>query len=125
MSGYHDPGSCKAVHRLHHAPGIVVWAKTDVQSAMTETHLDLKGLKCPLPALKTRKALAGIVPGAVLVVACTDPLAAIDIPNLLNGTGDMLENQTEQDGTLVFRIRKSGPQTANPQAKRPGARPGP
>ena len=88
-----------------------MWAKTDVQSAktvMTETHLDLKGLKCPLPALKTRKALAGVKPGAVLVVACTDPLAAIDIPNLLNETRDVLEGQTERDGALVFRIRKSG-----------------
>ena len=80
---------------------------------MTETHLDLKGLKCPLPALKTRKALAGVEPGAVLVVACTDPLAAIDIPNLLNETRDILETQTEQDGALVFRIRKSGQRPKN------------
>ena len=86
---------------------------TDVQSAMTETHLDLKGLKCPLPALKTRKALAGVEPGAVLVVVCTDPLAAIDIPNLLNETRDVLETQTEQEGALVFRIRKLGPQSKN------------
>lgn len=73
---------------------------------MTETHLNLRGLKCPLPALKTRKALAGLVPGAVIVVECTDPLAALDIPNLLNETRDVLEAQTEQDGALVFRIRK-------------------
>ena len=74
---------------------------------MTETHLNLRGLKCPLPALKTRKALAGVEPGAVLVVECTDPLAAIDIPNLLNETRDVLEKQTECDGAFVFRIRKS------------------
>ena len=74
---------------------------------MIETHLNLRGLKCPLPALKTRKALLGIEPGAVIVVECTDPLAAIDIPNLLNETRDVLEGQTEQDGALVFRIRKS------------------
>jgi tRNA 2-thiouridine synthesizing protein A len=74
---------------------------------MTETHLNLRGLKCPLPALKTRKALAGLAPGTVIVVECTDPLAAIDIPNLLNETRDVLETQTEQDGALVFRIRKA------------------
>jgi tRNA 2-thiouridine synthesizing protein A len=76
---------------------------------MTETHLNLRGLKCPLPALKTRKALAGLRPGAVLVVECTDPLAAIDIPALLNETRDVLEAQREQDGALVFRVRKADP----------------
>ena len=74
---------------------------------MAETHLNLRGLKCPLPALKTRKALAEAQPGTVVVVECTDPLAAIDIPNLLTETRDVLEMQTEWDGALVFRIRKS------------------
>ncbi|TJV47644.1 MAG: response regulator SirA, partial [Mesorhizobium sp.] len=45
---------------------------------MTTRQLDLTGLKCPLPALKTRKALSGISPGERLEVRCTDPLAAID-----------------------------------------------
>ena len=80
---------------------------------MTEIHLNLRGLKCPLPALKTRKALAGLAPGAVIVVECTDPLAAIDIPNLLNETRDVLEAQREQDGALVFRIRKADPAAAS------------
>lgn len=79
---------------------------------MTETHLDLRGLKCPLPALKTRKALGGLEPGALLVVECTDPLAAIDIPNLLNETRDVLETQTQRDGALLFRIRKAERQPA-------------
>ena len=74
---------------------------------MTETRLNLRGLKCPLPALKTRKALAALAPGAVIVVECTDPLAAIDIPNLLNETRDVLETQSQEDGALVFRIRKA------------------
>ena len=74
---------------------------------MTESHLNLRGLKCPLPALKTRKALNGLTPGDIVVVECTDPLSAIDIPALLNETGDALEAQAEQDGALVFRIRKN------------------
>jgi tRNA 2-thiouridine synthesizing protein A len=77
------------------------------RALMAETHLNLRGLKCPLPALKTRKALSGVEPGSVIVIECTDPLAAIDIPNLLNETRDVLEAQTERDGALVFRIRKS------------------
>ena len=47
---------------------------------MTEKTLNLRGLKCPLPALRTRKALAGMVKDDVLIVECTDPLAAVDPP---------------------------------------------
>jgi len=75
---------------------------------MTETPLDLKGLKCPLPALKTRKALSRGPAGTLFVVTCTDPMAAIDIPNLVRETGDVLESQEKAEGSLVFRIRKAG-----------------
>ncbi len=74
---------------------------------VTMRQLDLTGLKCPLPALKTRKALSGIRPGERLEVRCTDPLAAIDIPNLVNETGDRLE-ATERDGDhIIFLIEKA------------------
>jgi len=71
-----------------------------------ETTVSLRGLKCPLPALKTRKLLAGLGPGDTLVIECTDPLAAIDIPNLLRETGDILEDTNTGDAVLTFRIRK-------------------
>jgi tRNA 2-thiouridine synthesizing protein A len=73
---------------------------------MTETHLDLRGLKCPLPAMRTRKALAGIEAGTLLIVACTDPLAAIDLANLTRETGDVLESRTDVASFAEFRIRK-------------------
>jgi tRNA 2-thiouridine synthesizing protein A len=76
-------------------------------AAMSETILDLRGLRCPLPALKTRKALSRLAAGDRLVVECTDPLATIDIPNLLRETGDVLEEDTAAPGLFVFRIRKS------------------
>ncbi|HEY7299325.1 MAG TPA: sulfurtransferase TusA family protein [Xanthobacteraceae bacterium] len=68
--------------------------------------MNLRGLKCPLPALRTRKALGGMAKGDVLVIECTDPLAAVDIPNLVNQTGDTLEDTTEHEKVLTFRIRK-------------------
>ncbi len=74
---------------------------------MPPVELNLRGLKCPLPALKTRKALLRLSSGGVLVVECTDPLAALDIPSLLHETGDRLEEQSERDGILLFRIRKT------------------
>jgi tRNA 2-thiouridine synthesizing protein A len=40
------------------------------------------------------------------VVECTDPLAAIDIPNLINQTGDVLEATSRAEKALTFRIRK-------------------
>ena len=73
---------------------------------MPEKTMDLRGLKCPLPALRTRKALSAMVKGDVLVIECTDPLAAVDIPNLINQTGDMLESTTRKKKVLTFRIRK-------------------
>ena len=73
---------------------------------MAETLLDLRGLKCPLPALKTKKALARMAAGEELVVECTDPLAGVDIPNLLRETGDALLDANKRSNLLVFRIRK-------------------
>lgn len=69
--------------------------------------LDLRGLKCPLPALRTRKALATLRSGDIATVECTDPLASIDIPHLVAQCGDVIELQMQQGGVLVFRIRKS------------------
>jgi len=73
---------------------------------MPDTVLRLQGLKCPLPALHTRKALRRLKSGEIVVVECTDPLAAIDIPHLVQQTGDILELSEQTDAVLTFRIRK-------------------
>jgi tRNA 2-thiouridine synthesizing protein A len=73
----------------------------------TTTKLDLSGLRCPLPALKTRKALKSIVPGSFLEVHCTDPLSVIDIPNLIRETGDKVEVTERGDQRIVFLIEKA------------------
>jgi len=73
---------------------------------MAEKTINLRGLKCPLPALRARKALSAMKSGDVLVAECTDPLTAIDIPNLLNQTGDTLLTSATENDVLVFRIGK-------------------
>lgn len=73
---------------------------------LTSTTLDLRGLLCPLPALRTRKALKKLTAGDLLVVECTDPLASIDIPHLIRQTGDRLERQDAEDGLYIFHIRR-------------------
>jgi len=73
---------------------------------MQRHDLDLRGLKCPLPVLRTAKALRGLTPGESLSVRCTDPMAAIDIPNLLRERGDHLDRMLRDDGLLTFEIRR-------------------
>ena len=74
---------------------------------MSETTINLRGLKCPLPALRTRKALTKLAAGDVLIVECTDPLVEIDIPNLIGETRDAIEDTTRQADVITFRIRKT------------------
>lgn len=69
--------------------------------------LDLKGLKCPLPALRTRRALKAAAAGARIVVTCTDPMAVIDIPHVAQEAGATLEARTVEDGLLTFVLRKA------------------
>ncbi len=66
--------------------------------------LDLRGLKCPLPVLRTRKALSRLDRGTALVVFCTDPLSRIDIPHLIHETGDLLKESVADDGVFIFHI---------------------
>ena len=69
--------------------------------------LDLTGLKCPLPVLKTRKALQSLAAGELLEICCTDPLAVIDIPNLIRETGDRIELLARSDSHVVFLVEKA------------------
>jgi tRNA 2-thiouridine synthesizing protein A len=72
------------------------------------SELDLVGLKCPLPALKTAKQLKGMAAGEILRVTCSDPMAVIDIPNLLRETGDALLAEEQAEARITFLIRKGG-----------------
>ena len=76
------------------------------QNAPTE--LDLRGLKCPLPVLRTRKALRRLAKGQALRVHCTDPLAAIDIPHLAREDGHALVSSEQSGGVSSFVLVKAG-----------------
>jgi tRNA 2-thiouridine synthesizing protein A len=86
---------------------------------MTKTTLDLTGLKCPLPALKTRKALKAVTPGDFLEVYCTDPLSVIDIPNLIRETGDKVEISQRSETRIVFLIEKTNGPIGKPDGTAP------
>ena len=70
--------------------------------------LDTKGLKCPLPVLKARKAMRDVPAGGVLRVLATDPGAVNDFEHFCKTTGHHLLSSREEGGTFVFDIRKSG-----------------
>ena len=74
---------------------------------MIPTKLDLTGLKCPLPALMTAKALKTLSPGERLEVHCTDPLSVIDLPSLVLKTGDKIEIAEQTEQRIVFLIEKA------------------
>lgn len=70
--------------------------------------LDLKGLKCPLPVLRARKALNGMAPGEELVVLVTDPAAPDDFRAFCDQSGHCLVGiEAEGDAHRVTVRRKS------------------
>ncbi|MEM5583546.1 MULTISPECIES: sulfurtransferase TusA family protein [unclassified Roseibium] len=73
----------------------------------TATTLDLKGLKCPLPVLKTRKALTRLNPGDRLEVLTTDPMAEIDIPHFCSENGHTLLEAVRVDDGHRFLLAKA------------------
>lgn len=66
------------------------------------TVLDVKGLNCPLPILKAKKALQAVAAGGLLEVLATDPGAVQDFRAFCRSTGNELV-ESSQDGT-VFRF---------------------
>jgi tRNA 2-thiouridine synthesizing protein A len=74
-----------------------------------EDILDLRGLKCPLPALFARRAVAGAGAGEAITVLADDPLAGVDIPHMCRQEGfDVLELERAGDRTQIV-IRKPIP----------------
>jgi tRNA 2-thiouridine synthesizing protein A len=59
-----------------------------------------------LPVLKARKRLEAMPAGAILKVIATDPMSAIDMPHFCNEQGHTLLGQSQDDGSLIFRIRR-------------------
>ena len=77
-----------------------------IRQDKAETVLDLRGLNCPEPVLRAKKALRGVSVGGVLVLECTDPLTVIDVPHFVNQTGHTLDARERREELYVFRITK-------------------
>lgn len=72
---------------------------------MSDLTLDTRGLTCPMPILKAKKALGSLDSGQVLCVLATDRGAVRDFEYFCKHTGHELLESTENAGEFVFRIR--------------------
>jgi tRNA 2-thiouridine synthesizing protein A len=68
--------------------------------------LDCRGLNCPLPILKTKKAIDTIEVGQILKMISTDPGAVPDVAAFSRRTGHEVVQQSEGDGEYLFWIRR-------------------
>ena len=71
-----------------------------------DKELDVRGLNCPLPILRTKKSLADMTSGQVLKILATDPAAAIDFQVFAEQTGNELLTSSETGGELTFYMKK-------------------
>jgi len=75
---------------------------------MADQVLDAKGLNCPLPILKAKKALKPLTGGQTLEVQSTDPGSVADFAAFCRTTGNELVEQNEEGGIWTYLIRKAG-----------------
>ena len=71
-----------------------------------DLELDARGLNCPLPILKSKKALAGMASGQVLKVIATDPGAWRDFEAFARQTGNELVLQEKTETSFVFGLKR-------------------
>ena len=69
--------------------------------------LDARGLNCPLPILRTRKAINQLASGQILEVSATDPGSLKDMAAFCSQTGNRLLSSSEAGNSFVFLIEKA------------------
>jgi tRNA 2-thiouridine synthesizing protein A len=99
--------------RLPHAPACAAvatarqsWFFTEEPTMQFDKELDARGLSCPLPILKTKKALNDLTSGQVLKVVSTDPGSVKDMQAFANQTGNPLLESSEENKDFVFYLKK-------------------
>lgn len=73
----------------------------------SQHHIDARNLNCPLPILKTKKALNAMSAGETLSIIATDPGSVKDFESFCDQTGNVLLSSDDQNGEYVFSIQKS------------------
>lgn len=71
-----------------------------------DKELDARGLNCPLPILRTKQSLTGMVSGQILRIVATDPGSMIDFQVFAEQTGNELLSLSEVDKEFIFLLKK-------------------
>ena len=71
-----------------------------------DKELDVRGLNCPLPILRTKKSLTDMTTGQILKIMATDPGSVIDFQVFADQTGNELLSQSEMGGEFLFYMKK-------------------
>ncbi len=75
---------------------------------MADHDLDARGLNCPLPILRAKKALNDLSGGQTLQIVATDPGSVKDFAAFAKQTGNELLDSSEANGEFIFLIKKKG-----------------
>lgn len=78
----------------------------ELAHAASDRQLDVSGLKCPMPILRTKKALAEMHTGEILEILATDPATKDDFAAFARQTGHVLLEMRETDAGLVFYLKR-------------------
>ena len=79
---------------------------SELTSFVPDRKLDVSGLKCPMPILRTKKTLAEMASGDILEICATDPATKDDFAAFARQTGHLLLQQLETDGALIFYLKR-------------------
>ncbi|WP_430231860.1 sulfurtransferase TusA family protein [Nitrosomonas communis] len=71
-----------------------------------DKELDVRGLVCPLPILRTKKSLTNMTRGQILKIVATDPASLIDFQVFAEQTGNQLLSSAEASGEFLFYLKK-------------------
>ena len=74
---------------------------------MADQELDARGLNCPLPILRAKKALNALAAGQTLKIIATDPGSVLDFQSFAKQTGHQLLESQEDKGEYIFVLQKA------------------
>jgi len=77
-----------------------------IQAMRIDNELDVRGLVCPLPILRTKQSLSAMISGQTLQIIATDPASVIDFQVFSEQTGNELLSLSETAGEFIFVLKK-------------------
>ena len=89
------------------AKSLTSFADSKEKNMKSNLQLDAKGLSCPMPIVKTKKAMDTLTSGEILEVQVTDKGALTDIPAWAKAGGHTILDKSEDAGVITFYIQKA------------------